>query len=165
MPEDKRWYEVQKQEWDAQGVEPVGPFTTVYEGSELTQQLKVASGSSGLVRARAITQADMQGAVPIPSKWTFATLFRQPGVCPPARRLLETSQSTVDGARQRRLRKGNRNLHVSAALAGMENGMVFAFSASMVLALLALATVACWMTGATSIKEQDQDVQLIELPY
>merc|ERR1712196_308125 len=106
----------------------------------------------------------MQGAVPIPSKWTFATLFRQPGVCPPSRRLLETSRPAVDGAKQRRLRKGNRNLHMSATLAGMGNSMVLVFSTSMVLALLALATVACWKAGATSIKEGDQDIQLIELP-
>merc|ERR1712118_534851 len=39
------------------------------------------------------SRADMQAAVPITSKWTFATLFRQTGICtaePPPARLLSS---------------------------------------------------------------------------
>jgi len=79
---DARSYQVQKQSWDAQGIEPTGMFENLYNGSDLKAVVSVAHNSSALVRMRAVTQANMSGAVMVKSPWIYATLFRKSGVCP-----------------------------------------------------------------------------------
>jgi len=90
-PEDERWYEVQQQTWDSQGIEPSASFASIYEGDNLTKTVETAAANSGLVRVRAVTRATMPGAVLVKSSWSYATLFREDGICsmssPPTRRL------------------------------------------------------------------------------
>lgn len=91
VPEDARWYEVQQQTWDTQGIEPSASFASVYEGGNLTNTVETASSNSSLVRVRAVTRATMPDAVAVKSSWSYVALFREDGICsiplPATRRL------------------------------------------------------------------------------
>merc|ERR1719453_686342 len=101
VPEDARWYEVQQQNWDSQGIEPSASFASVYEGDSLAKSVETVSADSSLVRVRAVTRAAMPGAVAVKSSWSYATLFRKEGICnatvPQTRRLVDHKTDVAFG--------------------------------------------------------------------